>query len=166
MTYDARYVAPLPFIDELSERVRAPADVAWAALVNVLRRRLAGATRFARLLRCDPVAGTAEFAGRSGEAIPGFRVAESEAGRRLVLRGRHRFADYSLTFLLDGELVRARTHAAFPGLAGRIYRTAVIGSGGHRRITRSLLRRIAREAVSVPEVARTTGPEKKKGEAG
>ncbi|MEZ5313466.1 MAG: hypothetical protein R2862_07315 [Thermoanaerobaculia bacterium] len=156
---------PLPFIDELSEPVPAPADVTWAALVNVLRRRLAGATRFARLLRCDPVAGTAEFAGRAGEAIPGFRVAESEAGRRLVLRGRHRFADYSLTFVLDGEVVRAHPRRV-PGLAGRIYRTAVIGSGGHRRITRSLLRRIAREAGPLPEGAPTIATEKREGDAG
>jgi hypothetical protein len=40
--------------------------------------------------------------------------------------------------------LRAETHAAFPGLLGRLYRAAVIGSGGHRLVTRRLLRQIAR----------------------
>ena len=37
-------------------------------------------------------------AGRPGDAVPGFRVVEAEPGRRLALRGRHRFANYALTF--------------------------------------------------------------------
>jgi hypothetical protein len=60
-----------------------------------------------------------------------------------VLRGRHRFSDYSLTFVVDGERVRALTHAAFPGVLGRLYRAAVIGSGGHRIVVKRLLRKIA-----------------------
>jgi hypothetical protein len=132
----------LPFVDEHGVRIEAPA-AAWAALLAVLRRDLGGSAWFARLLGCDPSRGTAEFAGRPGEALPGFRVIEAEPGRRLVLRGRHRFADYALTFVLDGALLSARTHAAFPGLRGRLYRAAVIGSGGHRLVTRRLLRRIA-----------------------
>ncbi|MBZ0090389.1 MAG: hypothetical protein K8H90_08440 [Thermoanaerobaculia bacterium] len=76
--------------------------------------------------------------------MPGFRVAESEPGRRLALRGRHRFARYALTFVLDGGRLCAQTHAEFPGLRGRLYRAAVIDSGGHRLITRRLLRQVAR----------------------
>jgi hypothetical protein len=73
-------------------------------------------------------------------------VAEAEPGRRLALRGRHRFSRYELTFVLaDGEL-RAQTRAAFPGIHGRLYRAAVIGTGGHRILTRRLLRRIAARA--------------------
>jgi len=41
---------------------------------------------------------------------------------------------------MDGEVLRARTEAAFPGLLGRLYRAAVIGSGGHRLVARRLLR--------------------------
>lgn len=86
----------------------------------------------ARLLGCEPAHSTAEFAGRLGETVPGFRVVESDPGRRLPLRGRHRFADYALTFVLNGDCLRAQTHAAFLGVLGRLYRAVVIGSGGHR----------------------------------
>jgi hypothetical protein len=149
-------VDALPFIDEYRQAIAAPRDAAWSALVRVLRRPGRGASRFARLLGCDPAAGTAEFAGRPGETLPGFRVAAAEPGRRLELRGRHRFARYALTFELgDGE-IRALTHAEFPGVAGRLYRAAVIGSGGHRWIARSMLRRIAR-AARVGSVAQPRG---------
>ncbi|HSJ96341.1 MAG TPA: hypothetical protein VLC53_04680 [Myxococcota bacterium] len=134
----------LPYIDEHSQRVDAPTDAVWTALLEVLRRQMNGSARIARILSCDPAQGTAEFAGRPGEAVPGFRVVEAEPGRRLALRGRHRFSNYALTFVLDGDWLRAQTHAAFPGVLGRIYRAAVIGSGGHRLVTRRLLRQIAR----------------------
>lgn len=134
----------LPFIDEHSQRLDAPADVVWTALLKVLRRAMGGSTRIARLLGCDPAHGTAEFAGRPGDAVPGFRVAEAEPGRRLVLLGRHRFADYALTFILDNGRLSAQTHAAFPGVLGHLYRAAVIGSGGHRLVAQRMLRQVAR----------------------
>ncbi|MFE5907644.1 hypothetical protein ACFQ6B_00900 [Streptomyces wedmorensis] len=57
-------------------------------------------------------------------------------GRELALAGAHRFSTYSLVFRIedlgDGRArLRAETRAAFPGMAGRIYRLLVIGSGGH-----------------------------------
>jgi hypothetical protein len=134
----------LPYIDEHSQPVDAPADMIWRALLKVLRRNMGGSAPIARILGCDPVQGTAEFAGRPGEAVPGFRVVEAEPGQRLALRGRHRFSNYALTFVLDGNRLRAQTHAAFPGVLGRLYRALVIGSGGHRLVTRRLLRQIAR----------------------
>jgi hypothetical protein len=134
----------LPYIDEHSRRIDARADVVWTALLKVLRREMGGGARIARILGCDPAQGTAEFAGRPGEAVPGFRVVEAEPGRRLALRGRHRFASYALTFVLDGDRLRAQTHAAFPGVLGRLYRAAVIGTGGHGLVTRRLLRQVAR----------------------
>jgi len=135
---------PLPLIDVHRQPIDAPAGRVWAALLEVLRRNLRGKERFARLLACEPSEGTAEFTGRLGDAVPGFRVAEVEPGRRLALRGRHRFADYRLTFVLDGDHLSARTDAAFRGFLGRLYRAAVIGSGGHRLVTRRLLRDVAR----------------------
>src|SRR5262245_33076466 len=135
---------PLPYIDEHSQRVDAPVEVVWTALLQVLRRQMGGSARIARILGCDPAEGTAEFAGRPGETVPGFRVVEAEPGRRLVLRGRHRFSNYELMFIVDGDRLRAQTHAAFPGVLGRLYRAAVIGSGGHRLATRRLLRQVAR----------------------
>jgi len=134
----------LPYIDEHSRRIDAPADAVWAALLEILRREMRDGAPIARALGCDPARGTAEFAGRPGEAVPGFRVTEAEPGRRLALRGRHRFAEYALTFVLDGDRLRAQTHAAFPGLLGHLYRAAVIGTGGHRLVTRRLLRKVAR----------------------
>jgi hypothetical protein len=134
----------LPFIDEHCQRIDAPAKVIWAALLKVLRREMGGSALIARILGCDPAQGTAEFVGRPGEAVPGFRVVEAEPGRRLALSGRHRFSNYALTFVLDGDSLRAQTHAAFPGFLGRLYRAAVIGSGGHRLVTRRLLRQVAR----------------------
>jgi hypothetical protein len=122
--------------------VNASADAVWRALLKVLRE-MGGTGPLARVLGCDPLRGTAEFAGRLGDAVPGFRVAEAEPGARLALRGRHRFANYALTFRFDGQYLSAETHAEFPGFHGRLYRAVVIGSGGHRLITRHLLRRIA-----------------------
>lgn len=134
---------PLPYVDEHVQPIDAPAAVIWSALSKVLRRVFGASAGFARVLGCDPARGTAEFAGRLGEAVPGFRVVESEPGRRLVLRGRHRFSDYTLSFTVDDVGLRAQTHAAFPGVAGSVYRAMVIGSGAHRVITRRLLRQIA-----------------------
>lgn len=134
----------LPYIDEHSQRVDAPADVVWSALLQVLRREMGGSASFARILGCEPARSTAEFAGRPGDTVPGFRVIEAEPGRRLALRGRHRFSDYELTFVLDGARLCAQTRAAFPGVLGRLYRAAVIRSGVHRVVTRRLLQKIVR----------------------
>jgi hypothetical protein len=42
--------------------------------------------------------------------------------------------------------LRATTWAAFPGVAGTVYRALVIGTGGHRIVVRRILKRIAAEA--------------------
>ena len=136
----------LPFLDEHREHVDVPADVAWTAVVGVLRRRMGGARSLARVLGCDPPEGTPGFSGRVGDTLPGFRVVDSEPGRRLVLQGRHRFARYALTFLIEGDQLCARSEAAFPGIHGRLYRALLMGSGGHRLVTRGLLGQMARAA--------------------
>ena len=58
---------------------------------------------------------------------------------------------YKLVFELADEgrghtRLRALTWAAFPGIAGKVYRALVIGSGGHRIVVRRMLKRIAAEA--------------------
>ncbi|MBA2763741.1 MAG: hypothetical protein H0U42_03545, partial [Thermoleophilaceae bacterium] len=118
----------------------------WSALARVLRRELGGGAPLAAVLRCEPSSATPDFAGRLGQTLPGFRVVEAAPERLLVLAGRHRFSRYRLTFVLDEGRLRARTHAAFPGLPGRLYRTMVIGSGAHRILTRRLLEQVARQA--------------------
>lgn len=144
----------LPFIDAHTERIGGAAGEVWTALLRTLRRQMGGSASFARLLGCDPAEGTAEFTGQPGEAVPGFRVVQSRPGRLLALSGQHRFSRYALTFVLEGDLLRAETHAVFPGLLGRLYRAAVIGSGGHGVVTRRLLRQVARAQRSAP----TPGP--------
>jgi hypothetical protein len=139
-------IEQLPFVDEHSHPMRAPTDVVWTALLKVLRRQFGSSTSIARVLGCDPAQGSAEFAGRPSDALPGFRVVEAEPGRRLALRGRHRFSTYALTFILEAGSLRAQTRAAFPGALGKLYRAAVIGSGGHRLVTRRILRQVARVA--------------------
>jgi len=136
----------LPYIDEHAMRIGAPRDRVWIALTEVLRRETRGGDGLARVLGCDPAHGTPRFDGTPGQTIPGFRVAEAEPGRRLALRGCHRYSDYQLTFLLEDGRLRAQTHAAFPGVLGRLYRAAVIGTRGHRLVTRRLLRQVARRA--------------------
>jgi hypothetical protein len=136
----------LPYIDEHSTSIGAPRERVWITLASVLRHEIGGGSGIARALGCDPVHGTPGFDGSLDQTLPGFRVVESEPGRKLALRGRHRFSHYQLTFLLEDDRLRAQTHAAFPGVLGRLYRAAVIGTGGHRIVTRRLLRQVARRA--------------------
>lgn len=143
----------LPFVDEHARVVEASPERAWAALVRVLPRAFggAGAERFARIVGCDIVEPEGRFP-ESGSAIVGFRVARADPPRELALDGRHRFSDYALTFRLDpldggrATRVRAETRAAFPGMAGRAYRAAVIGTRGHVVLLRRMLRGVARRA--------------------
>jgi hypothetical protein len=143
----------LPLIDEHSAVVDGDPERAWQALVHVIGRSFGDARRgrIASALGCeDTDTGGPPFPA-VGARVPGFHVAESEAPRVLALAGRHRFSRYALTFLLDAEggrtRVRAQTHAVFPGIAGRLYRTAVIGTRGHVLAVRSMLRGVERRTA-------------------
>jgi hypothetical protein len=76
---------------------------------------------------------------------------EVERPRLLILRGRHRLAEYELRFELHQD-ERARTalsavsSARFLGLSGRLYRLLVIGTGGHVLAVRRILGRVASRA--------------------
>jgi hypothetical protein len=88
------------------------------------------------------------------EPRAGFEVSTTSPGERLTLGGRHRFSRYLLTFVLadaaDGATqLRALTHAAFPGVRGRIYRALVIGTPAHRVATRRILRSIRRRSIDL-----------------
>ena len=83
----------------------------------------------------------------------GFEVVEEVPGRLVRLAGRHRFSRYQLLFELDdvpgGTILRARSYGEFPGLRGRVYRAAVIGTHGHVLATRHLLKQVQRRVGSV-----------------
>lgn len=133
------------YLDAHEVSVAAPPEDVWAALQPALtsafgRRR---ARAIAQLLEC-------EDDGAPGEMLAGFHVGSSEPPRALTLEGQHRFSRYRLAFEIEpadsGSRLRAVTHAQFPGLKGRLYRSLVVGTGGHRIVTRRLLRSIARHA--------------------
>jgi hypothetical protein len=130
----------------------ATPEEVWTALPAALRAAFdrSRARWCAGILGCDEQGGSDAFDADPGATLAGFRVAGSEPPRRLALEGRHRFSRYRLTFEIEprgpGARVRAVTHAEFPGLRGALYRAAVVGSGGHRIVTRRLLKSIARRA--------------------
>jgi hypothetical protein len=131
--------APLAYVDEHAVTLPFPDRVAWQAVERfadaaLLRRSW---SVLARALRTEPPGG--------------FAVRERMPPRRLTLGGRHRFSRYRLSFELGpgagGETVlRAVTHAAFPGVLGRGYRLLVIRSGAHAAVVRRMLRDIRRLA--------------------
>lgn len=141
----------LPFVDEHAIAVAAAPDAVWPALLAVARGAFGAAlprpvAALWGLEHARPTGGM-----KPGAALTGFTVAEARPPQRLVLRGRHRFSRYALVFAVEpvaagGSRVRAETWAAFPGVHGRLYRALVIGSGGHRIITRRLLRAVAARA--------------------
>jgi len=136
--YLAKAMSSLPLVDEHRLRIGATPEDTWAAVQHLVRRHLTrpAPAAFVALWRLEPASG--------------FAVAEESAPRRLTLQGHHRFSRYELTFDLDaagdGVTLTARTSAEFPGLAGRAYRAAVIGSGGHGLVVRRMLRQVARLA--------------------
>jgi hypothetical protein len=138
----------LPYIDTHSVSVAAPPEVVYDGIQSILPR-FGGpiATAYARLVGADD----------ADHAPVGFHVTEADRPSSVVLAGRHRFSRYELTLLIESEAggsrstLRAQTNAAFPGLHGRLYRLAVIGTRAHVVATRSILqtfkRRAERDAV-------------------
>lgn len=133
-------MAGLPHIDDHALPVpRTPAEV------YPVLRRYAGSLGFPESGLLTRLWGT--------EPASGFAVVEEVPGRLVRLAGRHRFSRYELVFDLTdsqdgGSVVRARSYATFPGVLGRAYRAAVIGSGAHVVVTRRLLREVRRRATA------------------
>jgi hypothetical protein len=132
----------LPFVDEHSVVTARPRPQVFAALERYVERSL-GSNPW-------PKAGFTWVLGTRPAA--GFGVVERVKPDRLVLAGRHRFSRYRLTFELEdgpgeGETtVRALSHAEFPGLHGKAYRAAVVGTGLHVVATNRILGAIRRSA--------------------
>lgn len=148
-TPDGPTIEP-PFIDEHARLIEASAEEVWRALTAHLAASDKLPVRaYVGFVGADSRRAVGEFP-RLGATLPGFAVTAVEPLHALTLSGEHRFSRYTLTFLLErrdaATLLRARSHAAFPGLHGRAYRAAVIGSRAHRVLMRAMLRSVARRA--------------------
>ena len=121
----------------------------WRWRLRASRARPSAAV--ARLLGCEPAAAGGPRPLEVGSTFPGFAVTRVDPAARLELAGRHRFSRYELVFTLhddsrSGTRLGAETWAAFPGIHGRAYRAAVIGTRGHVVAVRRILSAVARRA--------------------
>lgn len=143
----------LPFIDEHARVIDAAPAAVWVALGRTVEASVSAgaAPAYARAIGC----GDREAAGprplATGSAFPGFHVAVALPDDELALAGSHHFSRYRLTFRLDDlgggrTRVRAETRAVFPGVHGRLYRAAVIGTRMHVLVTGRMLKATARRA--------------------
>ncbi|MGZ4675792.1 MAG: hypothetical protein ACXVJ7_03750 [Acidimicrobiia bacterium] len=153
-------IAQLPYIDEHAVDIAAGAEDLWPVLLEGIEHSFChrGASIYARAIRCDESEAAGPRPITRGSAVPGFRVSTATPGSLLVLEGHHRFSSYALTFRLealgaDHTRLHAETRAAFPGVAGRLYRLVVIGTGGHVVAVRRLLAGIQRRAEVRPASA-------------
>jgi hypothetical protein len=150
---DATDDAP-PYIDAHEAASTASAEALYAAVWRVLQAGFSGPgpAAYGRIIGCEPRTAHATPEPVVGAStLVGFAVTEAQAPTRLVLSGRHRCSRYRLTFEVEargsGSMVRATTRAAFPGLLGRLYRSAVIGTRLHRLVTGQLVRAMAASAT-------------------
>lgn len=150
-------MADLPFIDEHHIVVDSTPATAWATLLEAVDGAFSGSSAFASVLGCQNTTTSGRRPLATGSTLPGFHVARAMRERELSLEGRHRFSTYALTFRLEpvegnSTSVTAESRAAFPGVHGRLYRTAVIRSGAHAHLLRRLLLRLQ------PQAPTTTRP--------
>jgi hypothetical protein len=141
----------LPFVDVHQVDVEASPQRTWEGLLDWLEHGsgLPANSLFVRAIGCEQT-GVIGKPGEVGSTVPGFRVSHSEPPVRLVLSGAHHFSEYELEFRVEsrngGSRLSGTTRAAFPGLQGRLYETAVIRSRAHVFFTRRMLGAVGRRA--------------------
>ena len=125
----------LPYVDTHTVSVAAGPEAVWDAVQRYADRVGVPEGVLSRLWGTEPPRG--------------FAVTEAVPLQSLTLSGRHRFSEYRLTFRVEARteerttLLHAETRAVFPGVHGRAYRAAVIGTRLHVLATRRMLRTIA-----------------------
>ncbi|RLP90077.1 hypothetical protein [Micromonospora sp. CV4] len=143
----------LPHLDEHATVIAAETVEVWPHLADIVEKSFSrpGMAGYARLVgAADPgTSGPRPLA--EGSTFPGFRVVTAIPGQELALRGSHRFSTYALIFRLDAvgagrSRLRAETRAAFPGLAGGLYRQLLLTSGGHVIGVRRMLAAVRRRS--------------------
>jgi hypothetical protein len=146
-------IARLPYIDEHATVIAAGGDAVWRSLVETLDRSSSrhGVAGYARLVRAADHTASGPRPLAEGSTLPGFRVVAAVPGRELVLQGRHHFSSYALIFRIEPvspgrSRMHAESRAAFPGLAGGLYRRLVIETGGHAVAIRRLLAAVRHRA--------------------
>ena len=145
-------VDALGFLDEHAVVVEAAPDTVWDAVLGMVRGTFdgTGARLFARVVGCDPPAPSGWDDPGVGTTVVGFRIVEANRPGRLVVEGRHHFSRYGIVFRIEptdrGTRCTIESRADFPGIRGRLYRLAVVGTRGHVLAVRRMLRDIARDA--------------------
>jgi hypothetical protein len=131
----------LPHVDVHQVVLELPIEEAWDAVNHMVGHSflLHDGHLLARVLGPEP--------------RQGFYSEIEDRPTRLVLRGRHHFSTYRLSFVLEPvtpstTCVRAITDAAFPGWQGSAYRAIVIGTGAHARIVQRILDRMRKATRS------------------
>src|SRR4051794_11770653 len=112
----------LPYVDEHAVTVEASAAAVWPILATRIDEAFSHGpvATFAGAVGCESRTASGPRPLSEGSTVPGFTVATAEPMRKLVLRGRHRFSSYALTFRLQAvdahrTRIAAETRAAFPG---------------------------------------------------
>jgi hypothetical protein len=154
----------LPFVDEHARVIAAPPAAVWAALERTVEASVSSgaAPGYARAIGCEDREAGGPRPLATGSTFPGFHVSAATPAQELALAGRHHFSRYRLTFRLDDlgagrTRLRAETRAAFPGLHGRLYRAAVIGTRTHVLVTTRILKATARRAERSAESEHPAG---------